>query len=163
MDPDIVQNLIDGGFSLGFHGHQHKPQFLDTRYRHGPDRHITVISAGTLCGGAAFQFCRAYNLIELDTGKRTGRLHLRGMQNDNLQMPIWGPRYLPQNSTSYLDFKFDPPPEPFVRLNSGETALIEAGGVLRKRRISQSGTGVFIARGIQSAGAPPLVGMPDPA
>ena len=56
MDPDIVQNLIDGGFSLAFHGHQHKPQFLNTRFRHGSDRRITVIGAGTLCGNAALRF-----------------------------------------------------------------------------------------------------------
>lgn len=37
MDPDLIQNLIDRGFSLGFHGHQHRPQFLDTRFRHGTD------------------------------------------------------------------------------------------------------------------------------
>src|SRR6266704_1127518 len=35
MDPDLIQNLIDRGFSLGFHGHQHRPQFLDTRFRYG--------------------------------------------------------------------------------------------------------------------------------
>ena len=126
MDPDIVQNLIDGGFSLGFHGHQHKPQFLDTRFRHGLDRRITVISAGTLCGGAAFRFGRAYNVIELDTEQRSGRLHLREMQNDNLQMPIWGPRSLPPNSASYLDFDFDPPPEPFIRPDRNTTALMKA-------------------------------------
>jgi hypothetical protein len=35
MDSGILQNLIDGGFSLGMHGHQHRPQFLDTRFRYG--------------------------------------------------------------------------------------------------------------------------------
>ena len=126
MDPDIVQNLIDGGFSLGFHGHQHKPQFLDTRFRHGPDRRITVISAGTLCGGAAFRHGRAYNVVEIDVQKRTGRLHLREMQNDNLRMPIWGARALPPNHASYLDFAFDPPPEPLVRPNRTTATLRQA-------------------------------------
>lgn len=126
MDPDIVQNFIDCGFSLGFHGHQHKPQFLNTHFRHGPERRITVISAGTLCGGSAFRFGRAYNIIELDTEKRNGLLHLREMQNDNLLMPIWGPRSLPPNSTSYFEFVFDPPPEPFVRPNRSTTVLIKA-------------------------------------
>lgn len=126
MDPNIVQNLIDGGFSLGFHGHQHKPQFLDIRFRHGLDRRITVISAGTLCGDGAFRFGRAYNVIELDTKKRTGRLHSREMQNDDLQRPIWGPRSLPPNFTSYFDFDFDPPPEPFIRPDRNTTALVKA-------------------------------------
>ncbi len=126
MDPDIVQNLVDGGFSLGFHGHQHKPQFLDTRFRHGPDRRITVISAGTLCGGAAFRHGRAYNVVELDVPNRKGRLHVREMHNDNLRMPIWGARSLPPNKTGYLDFSFDPPPEPFVRPDRNTVLLTQA-------------------------------------
>ena len=126
MDPDLIQNLIDRGVSLGFHGHQHRPQFLDTRFRHGSDRRITVISAGTLCGGAAFRFGRAYNVVELDTEKRTGRLHLREMQNDNLVLPIWGRRALPPNTDGYYDFEYDPPPKPVVHSNENTSALLEA-------------------------------------
>ncbi|MEA2759225.1 MAG: hypothetical protein QOH65_1838, partial [Methylobacteriaceae bacterium] len=126
MDPDIVQNLIDRDFSLGFHGHQHKPQFLDTRFRHGPDRRITVISAGTLCGGAAFGFRRAYNVVELDVEKCTGRLHLREMQNDNLQLPIWGPRPLPATATTYHEFTFEPPPVALEDSTSPTGELVEA-------------------------------------
>ena len=69
MDPDFIQNLIDRGFSLGLHGHQHRPQYLDTKFRHGIERKITVISAGTLCGGPRFGHGRAYNVIELDTAE----------------------------------------------------------------------------------------------
>ena len=48
------------------------------------------------------------------------------MQNNNLQMPIWGPRPLPPNRASYLDFEFDPPPEPFVRPNRITVLLTQA-------------------------------------
>jgi predicted MPP superfamily phosphohydrolase len=126
MDPDLIQNLIDRGFSLGFHGHQHRPQYIDTRFRHGPDRKITVISAGTLCGGASFGHRRAYNIVELDTGARTGRLHVREMQNDSLNLPIWGRRALPPNPTAYYDFLYDPPPEPIIRHDANTVALAEA-------------------------------------
>lgn len=126
MDADLIQNLIDRGFSLGFHGHQHRPQFLDTRFRHGTDRKITVISAGTLCGGASFRHGRAYNVIELDTHNRTGRLHVREIQNDNLSLPIWGRRALPPDTGAYYEFQYDPPPEPAVRSNVNTAALIEA-------------------------------------
>ena len=126
MDPDLLQNLIDRGFSLGFHGHQHRPQFLDTRFRHGTDRKITVISAGTLCGGASFRHGRAYNITELDTDNRTGRLHVREMQNDNLILPIWGRRALPPNTSAYYEFQYDPPPKPAVHFNASTTALMEA-------------------------------------
>ena len=126
MDPDIVQNLIDSGYSLGFHGHQHKPQFLDTRFRHGPDRRITVISAGTLCGGPAFRFGRAYNVVEIDVEKKEGRLHSREMLNDNLQMPIWGVRAIPPNRNTYQEFKFDSPPEPYIRPSRSTIVLTTA-------------------------------------
>ncbi len=126
MDPDLIQNLIDRGFSLGLHGHQHRPQFLDTRFRHGIERKITIISAGTLCGGASFRYGRAYNVIEIDTDTFSGRLHIREMQNDNLSLPIWGRRSLPPNTSPYLEFVFDPPPEPAIHSNINTTALIEA-------------------------------------
>lgn len=51
MDPDVLQFLIDSGFSIGFHGHQHKPQFIDERFKLGGESKITLVSAGTLCGG----------------------------------------------------------------------------------------------------------------
>ena len=126
IDPDLIQNLIDRGFSLGFHGHQHRPQYIDTRFRHGPDRTITVISAGTLCGGASFGHRRAYNVVELDTGNMKGRLHVREMQNDNLRLPIWGRHPLFPNTTAYQDFQYDPPPEPIVPPNAVTTDLVQA-------------------------------------
>lgn len=126
MDPEILQNLIDRGFSIGFHGHQHKPQFLDTRFRYQGKRRITVISAGTLCGDASFRFARAYNVIELDLESCTGVLHLREMQNDHLQLPIWGRRSLPPTTASRLDFQFDPPPEPLVQTRITTTELLKA-------------------------------------
>ncbi len=125
MDADLIQNLIDRGFSLGLHGHQHRPQFLDTRFRHGIDRKITVISAGTLCGGASYRYGRAYNIIELDITKKTGRLHVREMQNDNLSLPIWGQRVLTLNNCPYFAFDYESPPPPTCQ-NLTTAALLEA-------------------------------------
>ena len=124
MDPDFTQNLIDRGFSLGLHGHQHRPQHLDTKFRHEIERKITLISAGTLCGGPGFGHKCAYNVIELDTVNRTGRLHVREMQNDNLILPIWGRRPLPHNARPYYDFGYDPPPSSPV--DEATAVLIEA-------------------------------------
>ena len=126
MDPDIIQNLIDRGFSLGLHGHQHRPQYLDTRFRHGIGRKLTVISAGTLCGGPNFRHGRAYNVIELNTAERSGRLHVREMQNDNLSLPIWGRRALPPNTCPYYEFVYDPPPTPSVKSDHVTGVLVEA-------------------------------------
>ena len=126
MDPDLIQNLIDRGFSLGLHGHQHRPQYLDTRFRHGIERKITVISAGTLCGGPDFRHGRAYNVIELSTAERAGRLHVREMQNDNLSLPIWGRRPVPPITCPYYEFRYDAPPPPSSNLNHATNLLIEA-------------------------------------
>lgn len=126
MDSGLLQNLIDGGFSIGFHGHQHRPQFLDTRFRYGEDRRITVVSAGTLCGDASFAHGRAYNIVEIDTEACTGLLHLREMQNDNLHNPIWSRRALRTGTAEgFLEFKFDAPPEPLVSDTSTQ-ALMQA-------------------------------------
>ena len=110
MDPDIVQNLAYRDFSIGLHGHQHKPQYLDFRFRYGSNQKITLISAGTLCGGAASGFKRSYNLIQLDLEQLSGRLHVREMQNDNLQLPIWGQHSSLSHQDGTLHFKFCPPP-----------------------------------------------------
>jgi predicted phosphodiesterase len=130
MDPDLIQNLIDRGFSLGFHGHQHRPQFLDTRFQYGRDRKITVMSAGTLCGDPSFRHGRAYNIIELDTNNCTGRFHVREMQNNDLTLPIWGRHTLPPYTNAYYEFQYDPPPEPEVRYNVNTATLLEAKSFL---------------------------------
>ena len=138
MDPDTVQNFIDGGFSLGFHGHQHKPQYLNTRFRYGSDGRITVISAGTLCGGAAYGFRRAYNIVELDTETMSGYLHVREMQNDKLQMPIWGPSSVTPSSEGRLSFQFDAPPQPSVRFNHNTGLLQRASQYYDNRQFSDA-------------------------
>ena len=48
------------------------------------------------------------------------------MQNDNLQLPIWGRRSLPPNRESSIRFQFDPPPQPVVRTDANTAALIKA-------------------------------------
>ena len=126
IDAGILQNLIDSGFSLGLHGHQHRPQCFDTRFKHGGNARIAVISAGTLCGSASHRFGRAYNIIELDVDDRRGRLHVREMLNDDLEQPIWGCRPLPPDTKSYMDFSFDPPPTSTVATSSATTTLLQA-------------------------------------
>lgn len=126
MDAGILQNLIDSGFSIGLHGHQHRPQCLDTRFNYGGNARISVISAGTLCGIASPRFARAYNIIELDIEACKGRLHVREMLNDDLERPIWGCRPLPPDASAHLEFAFDSPPPPVVASTAATSALLEA-------------------------------------
>jgi hypothetical protein len=138
MNAGVLQNLIDCGFSLGLHGHQHKPQFLDTRFRYGSDVRITVISAGTLCGSSSYRFGRAYNVIELDIPSCSGRLHVREMQNDDLQLPIWGRRALPPIVATRFEFGFSPPPAPLVALHEPTSALIEAQRLMQHGALDEA-------------------------
>jgi hypothetical protein len=113
MDPDILQSMIDCGFSIGFHGHQHRPQCIEEKYQFGTERRMVVISAGTLCAGPS-EFppgeMRAYNVLELDPAKLTATLHQRRMQNQTYGNIIWGPGRFSLSNASSVSFKVQPPP-----------------------------------------------------
>jgi hypothetical protein len=114
VDTDILQCLIDDGFSIGFHGHQHRPQFIDERHQFGTDRKITVISAGSLCAGPVelpSGQSRGYNLVQIDVATLKGTLHQRRMHNDNFGRPIWGPGTFTSSHRSFVDFLVQKPRE----------------------------------------------------
>jgi hypothetical protein len=113
LDADVLQSLIDGGLSLGMHGHQHRPQLVEHRFTADRKQGIVVVSAGTLCGGPASLpsgRMRAYNLIVIDTERRTGCLHVRDMKNSDFARPVWGPAYVAEFSGSSLPFELTAPP-----------------------------------------------------
>ena len=106
MDEERVQVLLAHGFTLGLHGHHHRAERVHTASRFGAEGQITVISAGTLCGGPGSLPTgrpRSFNVIDLDVDGGTGRLHVRSMINDGLDHPIWGHYALGGNET-HTDF-----------------------------------------------------------
>lgn len=112
LDADVLQVLIDNGFSLGLHGHQHKPHFIEERFQFGGQCRITVIAAGTLCGGPdglPAGHTRGYNLVTIDTERCVGKLHQRRMLNEGFDTPIWGPGWFPLTSKSYIEFSIQRP------------------------------------------------------
>lgn len=112
--PDVLQVLIDNGFSLAFHGHQHRPQFIDERFQFGGGRKINVVSAGSLCAGPSALrpgHPRGYNVLELNVRELKARLHLRQMQNEDFGLPIWMRGVLPITQKSFIDFSVQPAPE----------------------------------------------------
>ena len=107
MDPEVLQVLIDGRFSIGFHGHQHKAAILDERYQFGGERKINVVCAGTLCGGPAALppgHARTFNIVVVDTEALSATVHQRRMQNEDFNNPIWGPGLIPGTRASSADF-----------------------------------------------------------
>lgn len=121
MDADTLQVLIDCGFSIGLHGHQHKPTFVDERFRFGTSRKITVISAGTLCGG--FRSLphgnnRSYNVIELNTSDFLATVYQRQMVNETSASPVWSSGFYPESNASMITFEVQKPLVPMPSINS---------------------------------------------
>lgn len=108
VEAEFLQSLMDGGFVLGFHGHQHRPQFIEHRFTADKEKAIAVISAGTLCGGPRTLpsgRMRAYNLICIDTGTGRCSLHVRDMKNSNFSSPVWGASSVPEFGGSSMSFE----------------------------------------------------------
>jgi 3',5'-cyclic AMP phosphodiesterase CpdA len=146
MNADVLQVLIDHGFSLGMHGHQHRPQFIDERFLFGGNRRITVLSASTLCAGPKALptgHARGYNILEIDGGAFSGRLHQRRMLNEDFASPVWAPGQFVLSGTSYIDFQIQQP----VLLASGAAstagALSAAEADIRAKRYQEALTGLL--------------------
>lgn len=132
VDADFLQSLIDGGFSVGLHGHQHRPQILEHRFSADRRKSIAVISAGTLCGGPRTLppgRRRAYNLITINLEKRLGSLAVREMRNEGFGSPVWGEAYMADFSGTSIDFDLGPKKMKSSNLNIADEAarLIRTG------------------------------------
>lgn len=116
MDSDFLQQLVNHGFSLGFHGHQHKPELIDEKFAFGGERKVNALSASTLAGGERALSpggTRGYNRVVLDLDEWNVELHVRQMVNSSFLAPIWNKGFLPnQNSFATFDLQeprpFDP-------------------------------------------------------
>jgi hypothetical protein len=107
VDPEFLQSLMDGGFSLGLHGHQHRPQYIEHKFTADQRRALAVISAGTLCGGPRTLpsgRMPAYNLIVIDSSERKCTLHVRDMKNSSFGSPVWGAAHIHEFAGSSLQF-----------------------------------------------------------
>lgn len=130
LDMDTVQTLIDNGFSIGLHGHQHKSQVIEERFRFGSERKMTVIGTGSLCagqGGLPPGHSRAYNLIKIDTENLQGTLHLRRMLNETFDQPIWGRGQWYSSGESFVGFGIEKPAK--------ETAASKAAALGQAERL----------------------------
>jgi hypothetical protein len=142
IDSDILQSMIDCGFSIGFHGHQHRPQYIEEKYQFGTEKRMVLISAGTLCAGPS-EFppgeMRAYNILELDPEKLTATLHQRRMQNQNFGNIIWGRGHFSYSNSSSVTFAVQPPPERDSKTSDSHT-LGEADALIRHKKFAAAAT-----------------------
>lgn len=135
VDPEFLQSLMDGGFILGLHGHQHRPQFLEHRFTADSKRGMAVISAGTLCGGPHTLppgRMRAYNLITLDKDSRKGVLHVREMKNSGFGLPVWGAAHVSEFGGYSMEFEL----RLQIKGNVANSVASDAMELLRKRDLA---------------------------
>jgi predicted MPP superfamily phosphohydrolase len=126
LDADFLQSLMDGGFAIGMHGHQHRPQFLEHRFTADEKRSMKIISAGTLCGGPRSLptgRMRGYNLVTLDRGSRSGTLHVRNMVNTGFDLPVWGSAYVSEFGGSKIKFEISLPRDGNAEMTAASRAL----------------------------------------
>ena len=132
LDAEFLQTLMDGHFSIGLHGHQHRPQYLEHRFTADKKRTLTVLSAGTLCGGPQSIPTgrrRSYNVVTIDREKSSGKLHVREMTNNSFSLPVWGAAYVPEFDGSSMTFEMTMAVRPVSPIQAaGEAAeLLKAG------------------------------------
>ncbi len=139
MDSDFLQQLVAHGYSLGFHGHQHKPEFIDEKFAFGGVGKVNVLSASTLAGGAhtlAPGATLGYNRVVLDTENWNGELHVRQMRNSEFLSPIWGKGSL-SNQESLQRFDLQRPKAIDMSANVLQD-LTEAEKLLRERNYEEA-------------------------
>jgi 3',5'-cyclic AMP phosphodiesterase CpdA len=77
---EVLPLLIDQGYTLGLHGHQHRSGVVSFAYHLDPERFMPVISSGSLCAdqySIPQGYRRQYNLIEIDEVECKTKIHVR--------------------------------------------------------------------------------------
>jgi len=77
---EVLPLLIDQGYVLGLHGHQHRSGVVSFAYHLDPERFMPVISTGSLCANPysiPSGYRRQYNLIEIDEIDCKTKIHVR--------------------------------------------------------------------------------------
>lgn len=107
MDTRVLQFLMDKGFHLGLHGHNHSSDIFEARFSIDENMKMNLFGCGSL--GAPRDTIplgegRQYGLLELDRGDMTMRYHLRKALDQPPDLPIWTAGSIKQNRhKSYID------------------------------------------------------------
>ncbi len=82
MDQRIIHKLIDFGFSIGLHGHQHYPGAAPFELRLPNLTSMAVVGAGSLAVGdkeLPMGERRQFNIVDIDLEKESITIHVRAM------------------------------------------------------------------------------------
>lgn len=126
MDVESVYELINLGFRLGVHGHQHKTQVLPKTLSAPSEATMALVSAGSLCVGSRelpTGEWRQYNIIEISDDYNSARVHVREMVSGH----VFGPRYFKEfGGKTYTEVKWTPDTTPVGTLIDNKMRLVNA-------------------------------------
>jgi len=107
MDAALVRRMIDRGFRLGLHGHQHRAEAASHHINLPQRTDMVVVSAGSLCAGPyelPVGTQRQYNVIEISNEFDSCRVHVREVTSAN----VFVPAIHQFAGASYLDIRWTP-------------------------------------------------------
>ena len=84
MDARVIHRLIDFGFSVGFHGHQHYPGAAPFEMRLPNLTSMVVVAGGSLSVGDSelpMGERRQFNIVDIDLNKQSITVHVRAMSH----------------------------------------------------------------------------------
>ena len=87
MDQSVIHKLIDFGFSVGLHGHQHRPGAAPYELRLPNLTSMVVLGAGSLAVGdrqLPMGEPRQFNLVVIDQDSESIRVHVRAMSTGGI-------------------------------------------------------------------------------
>ena len=84
MDARVIHRLIDFGFSVGLHGHQHYPGAAPFELRLPNLTSMVVVAGGSLAVGDSelpMGERRQFNIVDIDPNSHSITVHVRGMSH----------------------------------------------------------------------------------
>jgi hypothetical protein len=126
LDSSELSSLLNCGYRIGLHGHQHLPDAVPFSLHTSTNQTMTVLSVGSL-GAADAELapgCRQqFSALALDVASSTGRVWIREM----ISRAVFGPGHIRSRSSEiYTDITWTPAPNiPIVRTSNHGGVLVE--------------------------------------
>jgi len=110
MDQRVVHKLIDFGFRVGLHGHQHYPEAVPFELRLPNRTSMAVIGAGSVAVGDSelpMGEQRQFNIVVLDPDRKSVTVHVRAMSPGGV---FSGSHRDEFSGNTFIELNLTPPP-----------------------------------------------------
>jgi hypothetical protein len=139
LDLSSVRKLVDYGYRLGLHGHQHRAETSVATLRLPTTEEMALVSAGSLCAGHRDLppgVNRQYNILSVSPPTRKARLHIREAIGESL---IYASSLRTEfGGQDSIDLTWTSNPGPAVPISQQTAELDEAYRAYGERDFSQA-------------------------